>query len=141
MDRLKGKVALISGAARGQGAAEARLFASEGAMVVLGDVRDELLKQTADAIPGRRGSVPAGHYLVGQQDRRGRREAFHTLGLRFFSDPGLICSRKPERVAAWPSRPCPAARGPDDGKRLLEDPVIRPATGSVSIWRGVIIAP
>lgn len=38
MDRLKGKVALISGAARGQGAAEARLFASEGAKVVLGDV-------------------------------------------------------------------------------------------------------
>jgi|GraSoiStandDraft_4_1057263.scaffolds.fasta_scaffold484672_3 NAD(P)-dependent dehydrogenase (short-subunit alcohol dehydrogenase family) len=59
MDRLKGKVALISGAARGQGAAEARLFASEGTKVVLGDVRDELLKQTADAIPGRRGSVPA----------------------------------------------------------------------------------
>jgi NAD(P)-dependent dehydrogenase (short-subunit alcohol dehydrogenase family) len=50
MDRLKGKVALISGGARGQGAAEARLFASEGAKVVIGDVRDELTKQTADAI-------------------------------------------------------------------------------------------
>src|SRR5713101_2464591 len=56
MDRLKGKVALISGAARGQGAAEARLFAIEGAKVVLGDVRDELLKQTADAINSRLGS-------------------------------------------------------------------------------------
>jgi NAD(P)-dependent dehydrogenase (short-subunit alcohol dehydrogenase family) len=50
MDRLKGKVALISGGARGQGAAEARLFAGEGAKVVIGDVRDDLLKQTADAI-------------------------------------------------------------------------------------------
>src|SRR5262245_24099699 len=39
-DRLAGRVALISGAARGQGAAEARLFASEGAAVVLGDVLD-----------------------------------------------------------------------------------------------------
>jgi NAD(P)-dependent dehydrogenase (short-subunit alcohol dehydrogenase family) len=36
--RLAGKVALISGAARGMGAAEARLFAREGARVVLGDV-------------------------------------------------------------------------------------------------------
>jgi 3alpha(or 20beta)-hydroxysteroid dehydrogenase len=38
MDRLKGKVVLISGGARGQGAAEARLFVAEGARVVIGDV-------------------------------------------------------------------------------------------------------
>src|SRR5437773_401491 len=38
MDRLKGKVILISGGARGQGAAEARLFAAEGARVIIGDV-------------------------------------------------------------------------------------------------------
>jgi NAD(P)-dependent dehydrogenase (short-subunit alcohol dehydrogenase family) len=36
--RLDGKVALISGGARGMGAAEARLFAREGARVVVGDV-------------------------------------------------------------------------------------------------------
>jgi len=42
MGRLDGKVALISGAARGQGEAEARLFAGEGARVVLGDVLDDL---------------------------------------------------------------------------------------------------
>lgn len=41
MGRLTGKTAIISGAARGQGAAEARLFVAEGAQVVMGDVLDE----------------------------------------------------------------------------------------------------
>ena len=41
MGRLDGKVALITGAARGQGAAEARLMVSEGARVMLGDVLDD----------------------------------------------------------------------------------------------------
>src|SRR6476659_9055435 len=41
MGRLDGKVALISGGARGQGAAEAETFAREGARVVFGDVRDD----------------------------------------------------------------------------------------------------
>ncbi|HZP44748.1 MAG TPA: glucose 1-dehydrogenase [Candidatus Binataceae bacterium] len=50
MDRLKGKVALISGGARGQGAAEARLFTDEGARVVIGDIRDDLTRQTAEEI-------------------------------------------------------------------------------------------
>jgi NAD(P)-dependent dehydrogenase (short-subunit alcohol dehydrogenase family) len=38
--RLAGKVALISGGARGMGAVEARMFVKEGARVVLGDVLD-----------------------------------------------------------------------------------------------------
>ena len=40
MGRLDGRVALISGAAKGLGAAEARLFAREGASVVLSDILD-----------------------------------------------------------------------------------------------------
>ena len=41
MNRLAGKVALISGGARGQGATETKMFVSEGAAVVFGDVLDD----------------------------------------------------------------------------------------------------
>ena len=47
--RLDGKVAIITGAARGQGEAEARLFAAEGAKVVVADVlADEAAAVAAD---------------------------------------------------------------------------------------------
>ena len=53
MDRLKGKIILISGGARGQGAAEARLFVAEGARVVIGDVLEpegrQLTSELGDA--------------------------------------------------------------------------------------------
>lgn len=52
MGRLDGRVALVTGAAspRGQGAAEARLLAGEGAVVVLADVADDEGERTAAAI-------------------------------------------------------------------------------------------
>lgn len=48
--RLENKVALITGAARGQGAAEARLFAAEGAQVIIADVLEEQGRALADEI-------------------------------------------------------------------------------------------
>ena len=48
--RLEGKVAFISGGARGMGAAEARMFAREGAMVTIGDVLEEEGRRVAAEI-------------------------------------------------------------------------------------------
>ena len=48
--RLEGKVALISGGARGMGAEAGRLFTKEGAKVVLGDVLETEGKTTAEEI-------------------------------------------------------------------------------------------
>ena len=50
MGKLDGKVALISGGARGQGAAEAKTFTREGAKVVFGDIRDTEGKKVEDDI-------------------------------------------------------------------------------------------
>ncbi|MFV0526435.1 MAG: glucose 1-dehydrogenase [Acidimicrobiales bacterium] len=52
MGTLDDKVALITGGARGQGAAEGRLFAAEGATVHLTDVLDDEGKTVADEIGG-----------------------------------------------------------------------------------------
>ncbi|MFD6454230.1 SDR family NAD(P)-dependent oxidoreductase, partial [Nocardia sp. NPDC060220] len=54
MGRLAGKVAVISGGARGMGAAHARRFVAEGASVVIGDVLDDegatVAKELGDAV-------------------------------------------------------------------------------------------
>ena len=52
MDRLKGKIILISGGARGQGAAGALLLVTEGARVVIGDVLEQEGRQLASELGG-----------------------------------------------------------------------------------------
>ncbi|MFD0270068.1 SDR family NAD(P)-dependent oxidoreductase [Streptomyces sp. NPDC127106] len=56
--KLHGRVILVTGAARGQGEQEARLFAAEGARVLLGDVLDErgaaVAKEIGEEIGGGR---------------------------------------------------------------------------------------
>ena len=55
--RLEGKVALVSGGARGLGAADALLFAREGAKVVIGDVLEVEGREVEAQISGTGGDV------------------------------------------------------------------------------------
>ena len=59
MGRLDGKVALISGGARGQGACEAKMFAEEGAKVVIGELPGgtmEQVRQQTDRVISKAGN-------------------------------------------------------------------------------------
>src|SRR5215831_13078367 len=67
MGKLDGKVALISGGARGQGAAEARTFAREGAKVVFGDVRDAEGKEVESSIRAAAGDAVYVHLDVANE--------------------------------------------------------------------------
>jgi NAD(P)-dependent dehydrogenase (short-subunit alcohol dehydrogenase family) len=69
--RLAGKVALISGGARGMGAAEARLFAAEGARVAIADVRDDLAAELVQEITRAGGIARAYHLDVSDPDSWG----------------------------------------------------------------------
>ncbi|MEV3990456.1 glucose 1-dehydrogenase [Streptomyces sp. NPDC049837] len=70
MGKLDGRVVLITGAARGQGEQEARLFVAEGARVVLGDVLDEPGSALAKELGEERALYV--HLDVGREDDWGR---------------------------------------------------------------------
>lgn len=66
--RLEGKVAIITGGARGMGAAEARLFAQEGATVVIADYQDDIAKSLEAEIFAAGGTATAAHIDVTNED-------------------------------------------------------------------------
>ncbi len=68
MSRLDGKVALISGAARGIGGETARLMAQAGARVVIGDVLDDRGRQTVAEINAAGGQAEYVHLDVTKED-------------------------------------------------------------------------
>ena len=67
-DRLVGKVAVISGGARGMGASEAQLFIDEGAKVVITDVLDEAGKATAQRLSADSSKCIFMHHDVTKED-------------------------------------------------------------------------
>ncbi len=68
MPRLEGKIAIVTGAARGMGEVEARLFAEEGATVVVCDVTDDTGQRVADDIVSNGGSAEFAHLNVTDED-------------------------------------------------------------------------
>ncbi|MYA61808.1 MAG: glucose 1-dehydrogenase [Dehalococcoidia bacterium] len=68
MGRLDGKVAIISGGAKGQGAVETELFAMEGAKVIFGDILDDEGKKVEAKIAELGGDVEYIHLDVTSED-------------------------------------------------------------------------
>lgn len=115
---LEGKVVLLSGAARGQGAAEARLVVRLGGRVVLGDVLDDLGEAVAAGLGDAARYV---HLDVSQPDDwsaavAGARSAFGRLD-------GLV-----NNAAVWWTRPL-LDEGLDDFDRLLKINLYGPFLG------------
>lgn len=69
MGRLEGKVAIITGAANGMGAAEAKLFAREGAKVVATDLKAEALQEVVAEIANEGGdAIGLAHNVASEEE-------------------------------------------------------------------------
>jgi len=67
--RLEGKVAIITGGAHGMGAEEAKLFAREGAKVVIADIREEDARKVEAEIAEAGGEAMIAMLDVSQEDQ------------------------------------------------------------------------
>ena len=97
MNRLEGKTALITGAASGIGMETAKLFASEGAKVLVVDVNDSEGEQTAAAIRDSGGEALYQHadvssFVETEAMIRKAEEKFGALHI-IFNNAGIMDSR------------------------------------------------
>lgn len=99
MNRLKGKVALVTGAAGGLGAAQAQALAKEGARVVLGDVADLDGEKVAAAIRAEDGDAHYVHLDVTKEEDW--KQAVHITVERYgkldvlVNNAGIVIKRVP----------------------------------------------
>ena len=91
MKRLEGKVAVITGGAGGIGAATGRLFAEEGASVLLVDSAEEALRRAVQAIGGERVSAAVADVTQAEQVQRYVQTAIERYGGIdvFFANAGV----------------------------------------------------
>jgi len=100
MNRLADKVAIVTGAASGQGAAEARLFAAEGARVVLTDMNETAGKKVAET-NRRECDLCTTRCLAGGRLEERRREREERLQASRYScqQRGCVSTQPPSRTA------------------------------------------
>ena len=102
--KLQDKVAFITGASQGQGAAVARLFAEEGAKVVLTDIADAAGERVAAEIARRGGDACYYHLDVAEEGQwrevlgkvKKRHGALHV----FINNAGTVSRKKIETMSA-----------------------------------------
>jgi 3alpha(or 20beta)-hydroxysteroid dehydrogenase len=138
MGKLDGKVALISGGARGQGAAEAETFVREGAKVVFGDVRDDEGKKVEARIRDHGGDAAYVHLdVTNEADWRG---AVQTATNRYgrldilINNAGILIPRVPieDRTAAeWDTVMAVNAKGVFLGTKYAIPAMRRSGGGSI----------
>jgi 3(or 17)beta-hydroxysteroid dehydrogenase len=100
--RLEGKVSLLPGGASGIGAAAARLFAAEGARVLVADVQDDLGQAVASEIDGLYLHLDVAHepdWKAAAEVARARHGRLDVV----FNNAGVVCGRSIEEidVATW----------------------------------------
>jgi cyclopentanol dehydrogenase len=138
MGKLDGKVALISGGARGQGAAEAETFAREGAKVVFGDVLDDEGRKVEAAVRAAGGDATYVHLdVTSEADWRAavrtaveRHGALHIL----INNAGITIPRVPieDRTAdEWDRVMAVNAKGVFLGTKYAIPPMRRAGGGSI----------
>jgi 3(or 17)beta-hydroxysteroid dehydrogenase len=103
MDRVKGKVAIVTGGAGGLGAAEALLLAKEGAAVVVTDIEEASIERVAREIITQGGkAVALRHDVTSESEWRGvmhrTLEAFGKLDV-LVNNAGVILYKKIEDIS------------------------------------------
>ena len=92
--RLEGKVAIITGGASGMGAEECRIFAREGAKVVIADVSEDLGRQVEAEIAESGGDAVFMHLDVTSEDNLGCGGECHSGALWEGGHPGEQCGNQ-----------------------------------------------